>query len=75
MAVWTEPMYEAIFREHPPTQPTAPTRAECEALGRALGLSHGAVAAQWNDARSVVLDQKSAASNRLRDYLVRRGYL
>jgi hypothetical protein len=75
MPTWDESKYEILFRDRPPTQPSAPTREECELLGRQLGFSPGAITAQWDDGRSAILHQKSAASRRLRDYLVRRGWL
>ncbi len=75
MHPWTDAEYEALFRDHPPTQPTAPTSAECAELGRTLGRSKGAIQAQWNDGRSLVLGNATAASRPLRDYMVRRGWL
>ena len=70
-----EAEYEAIFRDHPPTQPTPPARSECESLAAQFGRSPEAISAQWDDGRSLVLGQKTAASARLADYLARRGWL
>lgn len=75
MQRWTEREYDVLFAGHPPTQPSRPTAGECDVLGRELGRSPGAIAAQWNDGRSLVLGQVGAASRALRDYLVRRGWL
>ena len=72
---WTEAEYEAIFRDHPPTQPTPPARSECESLAAQFGRSPEAISAHWDDGRSLVLGQKTAASARLADYLARRGWL
>jgi hypothetical protein len=75
MRRWSEPEYEGIFRAHPPTQPHAPSQAECEQLGEDLDRSWKAIYSQWDDGRSLVLGQTTAASSGLRDYLVRRGWL
>jgi len=75
MRSWEIREYELLFRDRPPTQPTAPTTEECDALGARLGRSRGAVKAQWDDARSVVLCHKSAASAALRDYVRSRGWV
>ena len=75
MARWTAPAYEAIFAANPPTEPRAPTRAEAADLGARLGFSPGAILAQWNDGRDLVLGNLSAASEQLRGYLRRRGWL
>ena len=75
MADWEIGDYEVLFRDYPPTQPTAPTSGECNALGARLGRSRGAVKAQWDDARSLVLGQENAASEALGDYLRSRGWL
>jgi hypothetical protein len=75
MADWNDRDYDRLFESHPPTQPTAPTAAECAALGLKLGRSRGAVHAQWEDGRSAVLRKQSAASEHLRDYLRRRGWM
>jgi hypothetical protein len=72
---WTEAEYEELFREHPPTEAACPTRDESVAMGAGLRRSPGAIKAQWNDGRSLVLGHVSAASVGLRDYLVRRGWL
>jgi hypothetical protein len=75
MASWNESHFDRLFAAHPPTLPTAPSRAQAAALGRQMGFSEGAVLAHWNDARSVILGQKNASSQGLRAYLVRRGWL
>ena len=72
---WEIRDYELLFRDRRPTQPTAPTVEECEALGARLDRSRGAVKAQWDDARELVLGSKSAASEALRDYVRSRGWL
>jgi hypothetical protein len=72
---WTETEYERLFREHSPTEPHAPSRDECAAIGASLRRTPGAIQGQWDDGRSVVLGQTTAASSGLRDYLVRRGWL
>ena len=74
MAGWQIRDYDVLFQDHPPTEAAAPNRGECDRLALALGRSRGAVFAQWEDARSVVLGNKSAASQPLREYLHRRGW-
>lgn len=74
MRHWTTSEYNVVFAEHPPTRPTAPTRAECEALGHRLGRSRSSIYAQWNDARARVLRQTNASSRQLRDYIRARGW-
>jgi hypothetical protein len=75
MADWDEREYEILFETHPPNKPTAPTTEECAALAARLP-SHSpkAILSQWGDARSVVLRNTSAASDRLRSYLARQGW-
>lgn len=75
MRTWTDAEYEVIFRERQPTQPLAPTDAECADLGRSLGRTPEAIRSQWADGRSLVLQHANDASSGLRDYLVRRGWL
>jgi hypothetical protein len=75
MSSWARSDYDRLFRDHPPTAPAAPTRAEAEAIGNELGRTLGAIKAQWDDARSLVLGSKSAASEPLRDYLRDRGWV
>lgn len=74
-ANWTDTDYDRLFRDHPPTEPIAPKGGEAAHLAIDLGRTTGAISAQWNDARSAVLGQKSAASQGLRAYLRRRGWL
>jgi hypothetical protein len=74
MRGWTTDEYDVLFEHHPPTQPTAPTREECEALGRRLGRSRLAIYAQWSDARSHVLRHANASSRQLRRYIDARGW-
>jgi hypothetical protein len=75
MERWSDDDYEAIFLGGPPTGAEAPSAPDCERLSLALGRSPAAILAQWDDGRSLVLGQRSAASAPLRDYLVRRGWL
>ncbi len=75
MAGWTIADYDVLFENHPPTQPTAPTTAEGEALGLRIGCSGKAAVSQWNDGRSVVLGHRSDASQKLKDYVRSRGWL
>jgi hypothetical protein len=75
MAGWENREYDVLFANHPPTEPTAPTADECDALGAQLDRSRGAILAQWDDARSLILGQKSAASEQLGDYVRARGWL
>ena len=72
---WSDDDYELIFRAYPPTETEAPLAEECNRLGLALGRSAGAVLAQWNDGRSLVLGHANDASGPLRDYFLRRGWL
>lgn len=72
---WTEAGYEILYGDHPPTEPMPPNPRECDEIGRRLGCSQGAVAAQWDDGRALVLGQTNAASRRLADYVKRRGWV
>jgi hypothetical protein len=65
MMNWIEPDYDRLFRDHPPTEPTAPRGDELQRIARDLGRSTGAISAQWNDARSSVLGSRSATSEGL----------
>jgi hypothetical protein len=71
---WEEWEYEELFRDDPPTSPTAPDAATCERLARRLDRSTGAVRAQWQDARTMVLGTEGPGSEQLRSYLGRRGW-
>jgi len=75
MGSWPRKEYDRPFRDHPPTSPHAPSRAEAKAIGDELGRSTGAIVAQWDDARSLILGNKTDASLPLRDYLRDRGWL
>ena len=69
MRRWNEAEYDVLFREHPPTSRHAPDLAACRAIARTIRRTPDAVIAQWNDARSAVLDNSTAASQGLLDYL------
>ena len=75
MASWTISEYDRLFRNHPPTEPNAPRRDELEVMARETDHSPAAIKAQWDDARSAVLGNKTAASDGLLGYLRRRGWL
>lgn len=66
---WTTSDYDRLFRDHPPTEPTAPHGDELAAIASDLHGSTGAIAAQWNDTRSAMLISKTAASGQLLGYL------
>ncbi len=70
---WRDDEYDILFAAHPPDRAKAPTLIESRSIARRLGRSTGSVRSQWDDARSVACGNKSAASQALRDYLVRRG--
>lgn len=72
---WTTSEYERLFKEHPPSEPHAPSGAALDGLAAEFGRSRGAVSAQWNDARSAVLNSQTAASAQLLGYLRRQGWL
>ncbi len=71
---WRDDEYDSLFAVHPPTRAKAPTLIESRSIARHLGRSTGSVRSQWDDARSVVCGNKSAASRALRDYLMRGGF-
>ena len=75
MAAWTLSEYDRLFRDHPPTEPTAPHGDDLARIARDLDRSTGAIAAQWADARSAVLESTTAASEQLLGYLQRQGWL
>ena len=63
-------------RDHyPPTEPHAPAGDDLERLADAFERSPKAVHALWDDARSAVLNNQTAASMQLLGYLRRRGWL
>ena len=72
---WTTSEYERLFRDHPPTKPHAPGGDDLAALAWEFGRSTGAVNGQWQDARSAILNNKTAASSPLLGYLRGRGWL
>jgi len=69
MRRWNEAEYDVLFRDHPPTRPNAPDLATSRAIARTIRRTPDAVSAQWNDARSAVLDDSTAASPGLLGYL------
>jgi hypothetical protein len=72
---WQEADFDLLFAAHPPTSARAPKPNEARAVARTLRRSTGAVRSQWDDARSAVLNNQTAASRSLREYLARRGWL
>jgi hypothetical protein len=74
-AFWRDDEYDVLFAAHPPDRAKAPTMIESRLIARRLERSTGSVRSQWDDARSVVCGNKSAASHALRDYLVRYGFI
>jgi hypothetical protein len=75
MRRWTESEYREVFRGHPPVHPHAPEWDTCVVLGIELDRSPGAILAQWEDARGVVLGDRSAASRGLAGYLIDVGWI
>jgi hypothetical protein len=69
---WSSAEYDVLFAEHPPTLPTAPTIIEARRIANRLRRSTGAVRTQWDDARSLVLGNPTAASRVLRSYVEAR---
>ena len=72
---WTTREYDRLFRDHPPTEPNAPSGDALDELAAASDRSAKAIYAQWGDARSAVLNNQTAASGQLLGYLRRRGWL
>ena len=72
---WSAGEYDTLFANHPPTRPVAPTIAEARRIADRLRRSTGAVRSQWDDARSLVLGNPTAASVELRSYVERRWQL
>ena len=66
---WSTAEFDILFADHPPTLSTAPTVVDAWRIARRLGRSSGAVRSQWDDARSLVLGNQTAASRELRTYL------
>lgn len=71
---WAEADYERLFRDHPPTEPYAPTGTELARIAQDIGCSEGAAAAQWDDGRSSLLGHRGATSVALATYLRARGW-
>lgn len=69
---WSSAEYDVLFAAHPPTGPTAPTIVEARRIANRLRRSTGAVRSQWDDARSLVLGNRTAASRELRIYVEER---
>jgi hypothetical protein len=69
---WSTRDYEILFANHPPTHPRAPTLAESRRIADRLRRSTGAVRTQWDDARSLVLGNPTAASFELRSFVAER---
>jgi len=75
MRRWNEAEYDVLFREYPPNRAQAPDLAECRVIARTIRRTPDAVIAQWNDARSAVLRNATAASAPLVEYLRVHGWL
>jgi hypothetical protein len=69
---WSTGDYEVLFANHPPTQARAPTIVEARRIADRLRRSTGAVRTQWDDARSLVLGNPTAASFDLRCFIAER---
>ena len=69
---WSMRDYEILFANHPPTHPRAPTIIEARRIADRLRRSTGAVRTQWDDARSLVLGNPTAASVELRSFVAER---
>jgi hypothetical protein len=69
---WSAHDYELLFANHPPTHPRAPTMVEARRIGDRLRRSTGAVRTQWDDARSLVLGNPTAASVELQSFVAER---
>lgn len=74
MMRWNETEYAALFGIYPPDQTKPPSLNECRSLAGTKRHSPEAVLAQWNDARSFILGQVSAASSGLQSWLTQQGY-
>jgi hypothetical protein len=72
---WTTNEYHRLFRDHPPTQAHAPSGVDLDELASDFDRSKKAVYAQWNDARSAVLNNETDASRQLLGFLRRSGWL
>jgi hypothetical protein len=66
---WSTAEYDVLFADHPPTHSTAPTVIEARRIANRLRRSSGAVRSQWDDARSLILGNRTAASRELRTYV------
>ena len=69
---WSTGDYEILFANHPPTHAQAPTIVEARRIADRLRRSTGAVRTQWDDARSLVLGNPTAASVELRSFVAGR---
>jgi len=69
---WSTRDYEILFANHPPTHSRAPTLVEARRIADRLRRSTGAVRTQWDDARSLVLGNPTAASFELRTFVAER---
>jgi len=72
---WSTRDYDILFANHPPTHPRAPTLIEARRIADRLRRSTGAVRTQWDDARSLVLGNPTAASFELRSFVAERWQL
>jgi hypothetical protein len=69
---WSTRDYDILFANHPPTHARAPTLIEARRIADRLRRSTGAVRTQWDDARSLVLGNPTAASLELRSFVAER---
>lgn len=72
---WSTRDYEILFANHPPTDSGAPNLIEARRIADRLRRSTGAVRTQWDDARSLVLGNRTAASFELRSFVGERWLL
>ena len=69
---WSSADYDILFADHPPTAAKAPTIIEARRLAHRLRRSTGGIRSQWDDARSLVLGNRTAASRELQSYVAAR---
>jgi len=72
---WSTRDYEILFANHPPTHSRAPTLIEARRIADRLRRSTAAVRTQWDDARSLMLGNPTAASVELRSFVAERWHL